>query len=830
MDLGLIKQKIVEDKAKTTSSCRRYPVRFLFMELGNTTQDDILQLVKGSNGDLLELSDYIMKKDDGWLTKSRFLQVIQENISKERDTFVVGFSEMIRFYSRKEIESTILSLFDNIENSNLLDEKSSSRRIYFICFSMMDNVTRVLQNSFARKDLIDPFINPEFEVSSERRQICFVSEAYSENIKKNKITSSVEWIGLWRHSDILDLSEPIWCCSESLYEWHKKASPDNAFQIDVITNTKEYLQKMLGYEIRFKYLNEEDTFWKILVVESEKLEEKESISVVCSSILGVNSLQTYLLAGKYISTENKFDKWLIRNYVVEYLENSYFCRVLQHTNATTNKDLLINVWIQGYRISNGGMLEERLGIIKELNKYAGTFTPEQEIKEEIVGGLSSELGLTVEGEQREKFTFEVCMEAGRINGDMKCRLKTYYSNIFKPAYTGISNTEKEFLINLCSEGVLDRNELKTMYPSLYEYLFGMGDNLIPGKEECKKYLDNYRKSKVRNADTPYLADYYAKGCASADNLYAMYYDMEKQDVLAQKYANDDTDIIVLDGVGAEYIPLLTYLLKENRYDIEICDYASAHLPSTTEVNKSYLNSVEYKQWIVDFDRDVIHGEIYKSATNIRKSLDVLEKIIKEITDEGLGRRILITADHGATARAKWTETKKKYDFTEADHEGRCCKVKSMDDYENTEDYIVFEDEMKCDTTYVISLNENSLLNRPKYEDHGGATLEELLVPIIVAVPQGMKKTVTYRVFDEKMQVSGLDRMVKFTIMPDPSMAYLVDGDGIKHDLSKVNGMYQAELSSGREQVVTVVVEDKEYKFNAINNAKKNMEGDDGFDD
>ncbi len=128
MDLGLIKQLIAEDKSKTTISYRRYPVRFLFMELNKNTQDEILDLVKNANGELLELSDFIMKKDDGWLTKSRFMQVINSNVSSDKDTFVLGFSEMIRFYSRKEIESTVLSLFD-IENTDIMESVSSGRRI-----------------------------------------------------------------------------------------------------------------------------------------------------------------------------------------------------------------------------------------------------------------------------------------------------------------------------------------------------------------------------------------------------------------------------------------------------------------------------------------------------------------------------------------------------------------------------------------------------------------------------------------------------------------------------------------------------------------------------
>lgn len=104
MDVGAIKQKITEDKRKSTGSCRRYPVRFLFLELNNNTQNEIEDLVKSSGGELLELSDYIMKKDDGWMTKSRFIQIIRNNASQTKDTFVVGFSELIRFYSKKDIK------------------------------------------------------------------------------------------------------------------------------------------------------------------------------------------------------------------------------------------------------------------------------------------------------------------------------------------------------------------------------------------------------------------------------------------------------------------------------------------------------------------------------------------------------------------------------------------------------------------------------------------------------------------------------------------------------------------------------------------------------
>lgn len=831
MELGGIKEKIAEDKAKTTSSYRRYPVRFLFMELNNNTQDEIMDLVKSGNGDLLELSDFIMKKDDGWMTKSRFMQVIKENVSKDKDTYVVGFSEMIRFYSRKEIESTVVSLFD-IENSDTMNSEVSSRRIYFICFSMMDDVYRVLQNCFSRISLIDPFINADYELSGKYRQICFVSDNYADNIKRNKISKSVDWMGLWKNSQILDFSKPIWCCSASLFEWHKKASPDNAFQIDVVENTKQYLQKILNYEIGFEYKESEAIYWNQFLEDIDSLATSKSLGEAIGSVLGIDVTKNEALAGKLFTSDSNYEKWLIRNYVIVYAEESFLSRVIKYSTQGSVKDFLLNVWLQGYKISNLSMLNERLRIITEINRYANSYIPEEDIQEEIVNDLSRTIDVPISSEaNRYGFNF---IEIGKSNGiaeeEMKNRVGKYFSGIFKPAYTGLSYAEKEFLINLHTYGFLDRGDMQIMYPSYYSYLYGVRDNLVKGLDECKLYLKEYKKSKAINRDTSYIHDYYNNGCANASNLYEMYYEIEKQDVLVEKLADEGTDIYVIDGVGAEYLSLIVDLLNRNSYEVDICRIATAHLPTITEVNKSYLSRLPIKKWFFDFDRDVVHGEFYHTTTNLRKAFDIIEKIVKEIVSESYGKRIIITADHGATARARWVETPKKYDYSQSDHEGRCCKIPSKDGYENNEDYITYVDEVNPEISYLISLNETSLYNRPKYEDHGGATIEEMLVPVIVAKLQGAQNKIKYKVMDEKIQVSGLDKIVRFVINPEPECAFLVESDGTKHELCKEGNLYTTELSTGRVQEIFVQVEDTEFKFITENIARKNMEGDDGFDD
>ena len=399
------------------------------------------------------------------------------------------------------------------------------------------------------------------------------------------------------------------------------------------------------------------------------------------------------------------------------------------------------VWKEGYATDDVEQLNERLYIIEELNKYVQAFTPEKEIQKTILGGVSKELSINMSSNGHNDIRLiEISEQTGCNISELRNRLLSYYLRVFKPAYTGYSNVEKEFVINLYSNDVLDKKEIQGIYPALYSYLFGTAETTIVENDEYKNYLQAYRESKVAEKDNEYLKQHYESGCANSTNLYSMYYALQRQEVAVAPYV-DDADLYILDGVGAEYLPLLVELIKNRGYEIELCNYATCHLPSITEINKAYLSDLHYKEWVLIFDREVVHGngEYYKTALNLRKAFDTLERIIKNIVSESEGKRIVITADHGATARARWTYTQKKYSFEDADHEGRCCKISDKAAYSDTEDYIVFEDETKPGKPYVISLNETSLNNKPKFENHGGATIEEMLVPVIVAMPGEKKK-------------------------------------------------------------------------------------------
>ena len=64
----------------------------------------------------------------------------------------------------------------------------------------------------------------------------------------------------------------------------------------------------------------------------------------------------------------------------------------------------------------------------------------------------------------------------------------------------MSKTEREFILSLYSNNVLNKDDIKDVYPSLFSYLYSEAEDSIEGKDAYKDYLRAYRESKVYNID------------------------------------------------------------------------------------------------------------------------------------------------------------------------------------------------------------------------------------------------------------------------------------------------------------------------------------------
>lgn len=819
MNNNILEAQIEADKKRDSQSYDRYPVRFVFLNIEDFQSTETIQFLKNKN--VVFLSDLALKNNDhdGWITRTEFINAIK-NAAKNfesQDTIIIGFSEFARFLKAPEFESTILTLFD-IENKTS-NELYRKRRIYILCFSLKEQITAVLEKKYKRFELLDPIINKEFSFStSEINNLYFANRELAGLFKSNAniIKESQEWLGLCRNVANFDSSKPIICVSNVLYEWYNYAYPDNAFQIDIIKDYADFISKIYGIALAFRCVEKDSPFWEELTHILSENKRVINVDELTTLILKTSNLDTKNLLYCWMNAEIDFIKWYVKNYIIYYRSNSFIGKMMKICNGNTNDSLFEAFWnIPKHELTQED-LNERKRLCSDFSRYSSFYSPDDRIIE------------TVRADINKMCSFEIGSNGYAIVDMMqfetqKYRIRDYFDNEFIPYITGFSNAEKIILIYLVSLNLYSPAEIEEYYPDFFEYL--VSEETI--SEDWDSYFTNYRLSKIRGKDTEELASHISKLNANEISFYDWYNSIPTQSQLLKDYQSlESHSVYIIDGLGAEYLPLICYLIDNTQgYRVNAKKYAVSHLPTVTDINKHYIKN--YKKWITDFDSNVIHGEFYRFARNINKALNTLSSIIADIINKEGGNSFIITSDHGATARAKWTLPNKKYSFNNADHEGRCCLINQ--EMESNNEYLVFQDNGGLDKKYLVSLRDVSLNNNPKYEDHGGATPEEVMVPFVVAssFDDDFK---TFVVTPIDLNVTGLDKIIRFSVTPNTDSVIVIEEDGTKTAAVYDNGNWMVELNSGKQQRILICVANKKCQFDVVSSAKSFIEEDDGFDD
>lgn len=819
MTVEEIKKKIKSDKDHKRGSYCRYPIRFVFMDASKNTADELADVVSSFDGDFISLNDSLMS-DDGWITKTTLMSIVK-GCSKIRDSFIVGFSELVRFYSGRELESLLLSLVGDIEND--LSNETQKRRIYFICFSMKEYLQQIICDKFRRLDVYNPFINPEFEYSGSNKELLFVNNTLNVTSTRNVIRNSREWLSLWKNAAIFDYSKPILCLSENLYAWYQKVSPDNAFHIEVVRDYKQLIEKMCMTVVPFSYQEYDAAKWHSLYDLFSRKAIGVSIDDLATEICNVKTLDYLSSFVGWYTAEEKFKKWFMAEYIKTRYADSLAADLLNNHLFNKDVDIIKEMLSYPYKNETINFCEERIKLISAIRRYLAIDDYEEHMYKALNYSIRQAFGYN----SVEAIPFDIdAVRSEQITDEQLInRVCAYIKGVFLPAYTGLFSAEKEYLIKFVATSVVSAHDVEEIYHALFDYVINENVNIDDFLDE---YFCEYRKSKLIGCDTEGLINKIKEFNESEQSFYSWYYKYKTQSEMIKHYQNDA--IYIIDGLGGEYMPVVISLLSKYGYKVETVDYAVSHLPSITSINRSYITiDCHVTEWFDEFDRKAIHGEFYRTTKNLRKAFDILDNVIAKIVSNQDGAPFILTADHGATARGKWCNTSKKYNYDKADHEGRCLRL-TGESQSSTEDYLYYLDS-ELDASCYVALREVSLYNCPRYEDHGGATPEEIVVPFIRAVEQDLDDNIEYFVELLSNKVTGLDKRIRFFITPRPNGGYVIDGDGVRHNLEDEGGKWVTELSSGRTQKVKIYVGDRNYIFDIVNASASNMTGkDDGFDD
>ncbi len=306
---------------------------------------------------------------------------------------------------------------------------------------------------------------------------------------------------------------------------------------------------------------------------------------------------------------------------------------------------------------------------------------------------------------------------------------------------GVLSCERIKAIELFAKGDISEEELRGVWKGFDFYL----DTPVPSNLSSElgiihEYIKEYKLCKLRDRISDRLRELLGELNSSEERFYEWYHRIDELGDLIEQGIR----VIQLDGVGFEWAGFIAGVLKERGLPVEDIKVARANLPTITETNK-----LEGATAIGEFDTFIHHGKNSYPEYIVEKMERLYQILIKEI--ELSGGRLIITADHGATALSRKEEA---LGFN-TKGEG----IRFMIGKADIPETLVF----KGDKLYTIALTHRSISKKPAGETHGGATPEEILIPFIVVG----RDEVSYRLELEKEELTS--RMLRFKLFPEPTI-------------------------------------------------------------
>jgi len=293
-------------------------------------------------------------------------------------------------------------------------------------------------------------------------------------------------------------------------------------------------------------------------------------------------------------------------------------------------------------------------------------------------------------------------------------------------FTDNTLIERQAIVKWVSEnGVIP--EIEQIYPALFYYLKTYTFDCGSLSAELTSYFEEYKQQKISNELHP---DFIAK-VTEYSNKYAF---LDTRANAIERISNKKQCYLYwIDALGVEYLSLIQELAKQKGLAVNI-EIVRADLPTVTDINKAFYDdwqgSKKYKQTKLD---DIKHKDAggfdygkCKEPIHLADELDVIEEAINKAATElelHTCKKFIIASDHGASRLAVISHIEEKYETdTKGEHSGRCCKYFA--------DYDI--DHSIAENGYIVLTNYGRFKGSraANVEVHGGATLEETVIPVI----------------------------------------------------------------------------------------------------
>lgn len=294
-----------------------------------------------------------------------------------------------------------------------------------------------------------------------------------------------------------------------------------------------------------------------------------------------------------------------------------------------------------------------------------------------------------------------------------------------------TDAERAELLRRCMVDGIVSNAVKDVYPEAAAYL---NTDLVFGEETLEEYFREYRELKMTNRVT---LEFYEKA-----QRMTLSSSVQLRDAIVQRDASDNgCALLVVDAMGAEWLPMLLALARERNIGVDSSAVGKVRLPTSTRFNEIHWPDATRRLPDIKRFDNIVHNGVEAHETrpveeNLAAALDVIgDKVLPHVA-EGLGRfeRVLVTADHGSSrltvlawqAEPKLAQTlvcEAGAEVADWRYRERATGAGCPQDLEET-----------LDGRHWVVRGYDRLPKKgggQGFEIHGGATLEERLVPVVV---------------------------------------------------------------------------------------------------
>ena len=339
------------------------------------------------------------------------------------------------------------------------------------------------------------------------------------------------------------------------------------------------------------------------------------------------------------------------------------------------------------------------------------------------------------------------------------------------------------------------------------------------REMLTTYFQRYKLQKLTNhQDQDFIA------CVEEEAHKRSFTKLPARSSIVKKLDKKDAQPFFFDALGVEFLSYIE--AKADQYGMQFeCQIGHCNLPSITSKNKEFYGSFPADSILKEDGIDKIkhNGTKYDfrfttEPLHLFDELAILDRDLKKMSDilaAETAKKIIILSDNGASRLAVTYQSENdKLVLEEAgQHSGRCCPV--ADDPHIP--FVSYED------GFAVLANYERFKGSRKadVETHGGASLEEVIVPVIILTAKPREQQMRFPETSVKCSAKDGSTILLYANPPlhEPRMvvddnSYVGTFEGDKHNVRftmpdiRRKGRYDAVIYDGTKKLATLPFETK----------------------